>query len=148
MVTTGGVAEPRGVIQFTSTTNVFLRLESMTLSRSAHGCSFVKTTNLEALVVAGGWSGAPLDTAEIYNYATSSWSLLPSMANARGNFPHMFLLGMRLIVLGGASSPNDKVVEELDMNSEPMVWTEVPGQLKKGRNSAGATTIPTSKFCQ
>lgn len=148
MVTTGGVAEPRAAIQFTSSTNSFLRLKSMTTSRSAHGCSFVKTASLEALVVAGGWSGASLDSAEIYNYLISSWSVLPSMAHARGNFPHMFMLGTRLLVLGGATSPNDKIIEELQIESEPMTWTEVADQLKKGRNSAGATIVPGSKFCK
>ena len=53
---------------------------------------------------------------EIYNYATSTWSLLPTMANARGNIPHMFMLGM--LVLGVTASPNDKVVEELEMTSD------------------------------
>ena len=82
---------------------------------------------------------------EIYNYATSTWSPLPSMANTRGNIPHMFMLGM--LVLGVTASPNDKVVEELDMTSDQMSWAQIDDQLKKGRNSAGAAAVPFSKFC-
>ena len=61
---------------------------------------------------------------------------LASMATARGSFPHMTMLGVQLVILGGADSPNDKMVEELLLDDMPMVWAEVNQKLSKGRSNS------------
>nr|CAD1826416.1 unnamed protein product [Ananas comosus var. bracteatus] len=96
----------------------------------------------ERAIVAGGTSdsGSILDSAELYNSETQTWTTLPSMNIARRNCSGVFMDG-KFYVIGGIGSNNELLAcgEEYDLKEE--TWTIKPNMSPGLHGPSGAPPL-------
>ncbi|XP_028407082.1 kelch-like protein diablo [Dendronephthya gigantea] len=86
------------------------------------------------VVVAGGWNGRPLNSVEMFNPATATWSLLQPMKECRRS-PSSVIYNNQFLVTGGCSNLGfSQSMEKLSLNDivqdyKSIPWENFPAQL-------------------
>jgi len=92
------------------------------------------------VLIAGGWAGptappfVPLQTAEIYDQKTNTWTGTGKMNVARGELAAVVLQDGRVLVVGGVAGDGTplKSAEIYDLRTG--IWTLTKGSMRDGRN--------------
>ncbi|KAL3636266.1 F-box/kelch-repeat protein skip11 [Castilleja foliolosa] len=97
------------------------------MSMNEPRCLFGSASQGEIAILAGGCSnGTVLNSAELYNSVTGSWTKLPPMIKARKNCSGVFM-DRKFYVIGGKGGADSEMLtcgEEFDL--ETGTWTEIP----------------------
>jgi len=116
--------------------------------RSSHGCtSYISPEDGSVRVlVAGGWSGHNIRTAEVYNPATERWRVVGDLTTPRRGLTLATAEGGRVMALGGRFSTAVADVDIFDPEIES--WTATPSLLRS-RAYHATTSVPASMVgCQ
>jgi len=105
-------------------------------------CLFGSASLGEKAIVAGGSDsqGAVLDSAELYNSLTQTWTVLPPMKKARKMCSGVFMDG-KFYVIGGMVKPNELLTcgEEFDFESN--TWRVIPNMSLGLNGASGAPPL-------
>jgi hypothetical protein len=112
----------------------------MNSSRESHTATLLPNG---MVLVAGGYSGGWLSSAELYNPATGAWSLTGAMITAREGHAATLLPNGKVLVAGGSVNNTDIANAEL---YDPVTgkWTAT-SSLNAVRGEPSATLLPGGK---
>ena len=113
---------------------------SLTAARYHHAASLLPNGKV---LVAGGYNGSQLASAEIYDPATGIWTPTGSMAETRFVHTTTLLTNGLVLVVGGYGSGVYRASAEL-YNPATGTWTPT-GSLSGPRNGHTATLLPNGK---
>jgi len=116
--------------------------------RSSHGCaSYISPEDSGVRVlVAGGWSGHNIRTAEVFNPATEMWRVVGDLTSPRRGLTLVTAEGGRVMALGGRYSTAVADVDIFDPEIE--TWTAGPPLLWR-RAFHATTSVPATMLrCQ
>jgi len=145
VILTGGHSCPECVFTFSWEDGKVERLADMLEGRSSHGC----TTYLDPedgeprVIVAGGWSGHNMRTAEVYNPRTGRWRVVGDLTGPRRGLTLTNSEGGKVLALGGRYSIQQGTVDIFDPDLE--IWTVGPS-LARARAYQATTAVPMSRF--
>ena len=96
------------------------------------------------LYVVGGCSetGAPLDSVEVLDVESQTWSRLPPLPTARAGAAAVALEGGQLMVLGGMNQQQTPLASVETYNPDEGKWESKAGL---GQPSMGVTTVEKGK---
>jgi WD40 repeat protein len=119
---------------------------NMAGARRSHTATLL--SNGKVLVAAGffddlGYVGFPIDTAELYDPASGTWTLTGSLATARFQHTATLLPSGKVLVAGGANRNNLLAIAELYYPASG-TWTST-GSLATARAFHTATLLPNGK---
>ena len=94
------------------------------------------------VLVAGGFDTGfvPLNSAEIYDQKTNTWTLTGSMNVARGEFATVVLNDGRVLAVGGVSSVGPLASAEI-YDPRTGMWTLTTGSMSTGRNDPAVVAL-------
>jgi len=106
-----------------------------------HSCVYLESGDV---LVAGGWGGSNLKTAQLYNVASNKWSMTGSMNKERYG-AEMVISNGRILIFGGRDSSEalDSVEEYHPDNKS---WTILGKHMKTPRFCFSAAVVPRSMF--
>jgi hypothetical protein len=105
---------------------------SMSQARTGHTAT--KLADGRVLVTGGDNNGVFLNSAEIYDPQTDTWTAAPPMASARGNHTATLLSGDRVLVTGGSTNGSgySAYLETAEIyNAATNTWTVIPSMGSK-----------------
>ncbi|KAI9173494.1 hypothetical protein LWI28_002196 [Acer negundo] len=106
-------------------------------------CLFGSASMGKTAILAGGCDprGNILSVAELYNSATGTWELIPSMNKARKMCSGVFMDG-KFYVIGGIGTDNQKILtcgEVYDLKTK--TWTVIPNMFPPRNGRVGGTEV-------
>ena len=113
---------------------------SLNAARYDHTATLLPTGKV---LVAGGYNGSPLASAELYDPPTGTWTVTESLATARSEHTATLLPNGKVLVAGGTNTDSNLASAEL-YDPASGTWTAT-GSLGTGRQSPTATLLPTGK---
>lgn len=99
------------------------------------------------MLVVGGMNAndAPLNTCEIYDPTTGTWSYTGSMTYARKYHTTSRIADGRIIVIGGQDANNNPMNTAEEYNPSTGTWSLI-GSLTEGRYDHGAAVLFTGQI--
>merc|ERR1712086_201384 len=121
---------------YDSCTDLWSTLAPMSTARGGHSCTSTSCTAIGSKIfVLGGYDrhGKLLDSVEVYDYCTGSWSSMPQMSTAR--YSHSCTaIGSKIFVVGGYDS-NHEALDSVEVyDSCTGSWSSMP-QMSTARYS-------------
>jgi len=140
---TGGHLCPTCSFVFNWQTGDWRRVGDLSEGRSSHGCaSYISPEDGGMRVlVAGGWSGHNIRTAEVFNPATERWRVVGDLTSPRRGLTLATAEGGLVMALGGRYSTAVADVDIFDPEIE--TWTARP-PLLRSRAYHATTSVPAS----
>jgi len=140
---TGGHHCPACSFIFNWETQEWKRVGDLGEGRSSHGCaSYISPEDGGMRVlVAGGWSGHNIRTAEVFNPATGRWRVVGDLSSPRRGLTLETGEGGLVMALGGRYSTAVADVDIFDPETE--TWTARP-PLLQSRAYHATTSVPAS----
>jgi len=140
---TGGHLCPTCSFILDQETGEWKRVGDLHEARSSHGCaSYINPEDGKVRVlVAGGWSGHNIRTAEVYNPEAERWRVVGDLSSPRRGLTLTTADGGRVMALGGRFSTAIADVDIFDPEME--TWTAKPSLLRS-RAYHAATGVPAS----
>jgi len=140
---TGGHPCPTCSFIFNWETGKWRRVGDLGEGRSSHGCASYKSPEDGGMrvLVAGGWSGHNIRTAEVFNPATERWRVVGDLTSPRRGLTLATAEGGRVMALGGRYSTAVADVDIFDPEIE--TWTARPPLLRR-RAYHATTSVPAS----
>jgi len=95
------------------------------------------------VLVAGGFGPnfVPLNSAEIYDQKTNTWTPTGSMNVARGEFATVVLNDGRVLAVGGVASDGTPIASAEIYDPRTGIWTLTTGSMKDGRNDLALVVL-------
>lgn len=148
MLLTGGHHCPTCSFIFNRESSEWRQVGDLGEGRSSHGCaSYISPEDGKVRVlVAGGWSGHNIRTAEVFNPATERWRVVGDLSSPRRGLSLQTAEGGRVVALGGRYS---QAVADVDIfDPEVEIW-EAGFPLLRRRAYHASTSVPPSMVgCQ
>jgi len=143
---TGGKKCPLCAHSYNWEDGTVTRLADMKEGRSSHGCATYQDPEdgEVRVIVAGGWSGHNMMTAEVYNPQKDRWYVVGDLTRPRRGVTLVTSEGGIVLAMGGRYHTAETTVDVYD--SELELWTSSP-PLSHGRTYHAVTAVPASKFC-
>ncbi|MGA7749071.1 MAG: kelch repeat-containing protein, partial [Gallionella sp.] len=133
---------------YNPSTGIWSSAGTMNTSRYNHTATLLPNGKV---LVAGGWNGSvssptALNTAELYNPATNSWTPAGNLASARAYHTATLLPNGQVLVAGGFPIPPSTTPNASAELYDPAknTWAAA-GSLANGRMEHTATLLPTGK---
>jgi len=142
----GGRTCPTCTFVFNSDSDVWTRVGDMSEGRSSHGCTSYSSPepgqeDQLRVVVAGGWSGGDLASAEVFDPELMSWRLVGSLTGPRRGLSLETIEGGKIVAVGGRHSTAMPSVDIFDPVHE--TWTAGP-PLGRRRSYHAVAAVPAS----
>ncbi|KAL3824146.1 hypothetical protein ACJIZ3_020175 [Penstemon smallii] len=116
------------------------------MSMNAPRCLFGSASLGEIAILAGGCdsNGNILDSAELYNSETGTWTTLPSMKKPRKMCSGVFMEG-KFYVIGGIGGTDSQLLTcGEEYNLETGIWTEIPNMSPVRTGEARGVDTPAT----
>ena len=142
-IVTGGHECNKCVYQYNLGTGQRTQLQSMYEGRSSHGCSVFQFDGDEHVLVAGGWDGHNIRSAEVLNLRTGKWRIVGDLAEGKRGVQLAVVEGGKVIATGGRVGTVVASVEIYDVELEQ--WS--PGlDLTHRRAYHAIAAVPSTRF--
>jgi len=142
-IVTGGHECAKCTYQYQLDTGEREELDRMNEGRSSHGCAFYQAGGDDFVLVAGGWAGHNIRSAEVLNIRTGKWRVVGDLLEAKRGVQLAVIEGGKVLVTGGRVGTVVSSVEMFDVELEQ--WTAVLA-LTHRRAYHGVTPVPRARF--
>merc|ERR1711936_49665 len=125
----GGRACPTCAFVYDSNTASWSRVEDMSVGRSSHGCASFSSQEPGQegqlrVLVAGGWAGGDLASAEVFDSELMAWRQVGSLTGPRRGLALETIEGGAIVAVGGRHASALPNVDIFDPVQE--TWTAGP----------------------
>jgi len=142
----GGRTCPTCAFVYNSDSDIWSRVGDMSHGRSSHGCTSYSSPEPGQegqlrVLVAGGWAGGDLASAEVFDPELMSWRLVGSLTGPRRGLSLETIEGGKIVAVGGRHSTAMPSVDIFDPVHE--TWTAGP-PLGRRRAYHAVAAVPAS----
>ena len=136
----GGQFDGYKVLEYNLTSQTFITLPELKISRWYHACTLVMNSTFKGILVSGGaLYSAPyvVESSELYDLSTKTSSMVGNLNIPRWSHI-MMVLGEKIVAMGGFNAT--EAVEEFDLGT--LTWRFARYNLSTERWYSQATAIP------
>jgi len=142
-IVTGGHHCNKCTYKYNLETGTMTELERMHEGRSSHGCAYYQFDGDGYVLVAGGWDGHNIRSAEVLNLSTGKWRIAGDMTDGRRGLQLAVIEGGKVVATGGRVGTTVPTVEIFNVELEQ--WGSALGLTQK-RGYHAVTVVPRTRF--